>query len=139
MTTVWTQPDPGLARMLGSAPARPVGLAEGAVLDYRTPAEGTDWTDRTWGGEKVLWAVDPAAVGPVLIRGRQLDGPGELAFEDPAQPELVLNTDGYQGQPGGWKDYPSYTRVRVPGCYAYQIDTNAGTWTVVFLARGLRM
>lgn len=74
-----------------------------------------------------------------MIRGRRLDGPGELAFEDPALPELVLNTGTYEGQPGGWQDYPSYTRVRVPGCYAYQIDTANGTWTVVFIALGPRV
>ncbi len=136
MTTEWTQPDPATGRMLGSGPARPVGFAEGAVLEYVSPDPLGSWLDRTWGGEKVLWAVDPAAVGPVLVRGRRLDGPGELAFEDPAIPELVLDTEGQDALPGGWKNYPSYTRLRTPGCYVYQIDTRDGTWTVVFLARG---
>jgi hypothetical protein len=139
VTTVRTTPDPGLGPLFGAGPARPAGLGEGAVLDYVSPGARTDWVDRTWGGEKVLWAVDPAVVGPVLVRGRQLDGSGEVAFEDPAIAELVLNTDGYEGRAGGWTDYPSYTRLRAPGCYAYQIDTRAGTWTVVFRARGPRL
>jgi hypothetical protein len=139
VTTTWTEPDPELGRMLGSGRARPVGLAAGAVLDFVGPGQPSQWVDRTWGGQKVLWAVDPAVVGPVLIRGRRLDGPGRLAFEDPAILELVLNTDDYEGRPGGWKDYPSSTRLRAPGCYAYQIDTGDGTWTVVFRARGPRV
>jgi hypothetical protein len=136
VTTVLSRPDPELGPLLGRGPARPAAFGRNAVLDYLAPDERTDWTDRSWGGQKVLWAVDPVQTGPVLVRGRRLDEPGVLAFEDPAISELVLNTDSYQGRAGGWKDYPSFTRVRVPGCYAYQIDTAAGTWTVIFLARG---
>lgn len=136
MTAAVSQPDPGLGPLFGEGPARPAGLAAGAVLEYLSPVERSDWTDQTWGGQKVLWAVDPAWRGPVLVRGRRLDAPGELAFEDPAQPELWLNTGFYQGRSGGWKDNPSFTRVRAPGCYAYQIDTDRGTWSIIFTARG---
>jgi hypothetical protein len=31
---------------------------------------------------------------------------------------------------------PSYTRVRVPGCYAHQVDTADGTTVIVFRAEG---
>ncbi|MCO1597604.1 hypothetical protein M8C17_20850 [Micromonospora sp. RHAY321] len=75
----------------------------------------------------------------VLIRGKRLDGPDELAFEDPAIPELRIDADKYQGLSGGWKDYPSFTRLRAPGCYVYQIDTAQGTSTIVFTARGPRV
>ena len=75
------QPDPALGPLLGTGP-RPAGIGTGAVLDYESPTQGGNWTDRTWGGQKVLWAVDPSVDGPVLVRGRQLDGPGGLAFED---------------------------------------------------------
>ena len=136
VTTAITRPDPGLAPLLGEGPARPAGLARGTVLEYLAPVERSDWVDQTWGGQKVLWAVDPAWRGPVLVRGRRLDAPGELAFEDPAQPELLLNTGSYEGRAGGWKDNPSFTRVRAPGCYAYQVDTAGGTWSIVFIARG---
>lgn len=136
VTTAVSQPDPGLGPLLGEGPARPTGLARGAVLNYLSPVERSDWMDQTWGGQKVLWAVDPAWGGPVLVRGRRLDAPGELAFEDPAQPELLLNTSSYQGRAGGWKDNPSFTRVRAPGCYAYQVDTASGTWSIIFTARG---
>jgi hypothetical protein len=52
------------------------------------------------------------------------------------QPELRLNTGSYEAQGGGWRDTPSFTRLRSPGCYAYQIDTADGTWSIVFTARG---
>ena len=134
VTTAVSQPDPGLGPLLGEGPARPAGLGRGAVLAYVAPVKGSDWIDQTWGGQKVLWAVDPAWRAPVLVRGRRLDAPGELAFEDPAQPELLLNTDPYEGRPGGWKDNPSFTRIRAPGCYAYQVDTAGGTWSIIFTA-----
>lgn len=136
VTTEVQQPDPALGPLLGTGPARPAGIGTGAILEYESPAHGGNWTDRTWGGQKVLWAVDPTVDGPVLVRGRQLDGPNALAFEDPAQPHLRLSTGSYEGRAGGWRDYPSFTRVRTPGCYAYQIDTGAGTWSIVFTARG---
>ncbi|MDP9818297.1 hypothetical protein [Spirilliplanes yamanashiensis] len=127
------QPDPRLAGLWGDGPARPAGLGPGAVLEYMAAAA---WKDATWGGAKVLWAVDPAVTGLVLIRGKRLDAPGQVAFEDPPTPELGIDVDRYQGLSGGWKDYPSYTRLRAPGCYLYQVDTAQGTSTVVFTARG---
>lgn len=133
------QPDPGLGPLWGTGPARPAGLAAGAVLDYESPADSGNWIDRSWGGQKILWAVDPTVTGVVLVRGRRLDGFGELAFEDPPQADLVLNARGYEGQPGGWRDSPGFTRVRAPGCYAYQVDTATGTWSIVFIARGPQM
>ena len=135
VSTEAQQPDPGLGPLLGTGPARPAGLGTGAVLEYESPTVGT-WIDRTWAGQKVLWAVDPAVNGTVLVRGRRLDGAGELAFEDPPQPELLLNTGTYEGRSGGWRDNPGFTRLRSPGCYAYQIDTADGTWSIVFTARG---
>jgi hypothetical protein len=135
VTTVVQRPDPALGPLLGTGPARAAGLGAGAVLEYTGPDRG-DWTDRSWGGQKVLWAVDPATEGPVLVRGRRIDGPGELAFEDPAVAELLLNQTAYEGQSGGWRDYPGFTRLRSPGCYAYQIDTRDGTWSIVFTAVG---
>ncbi len=117
MTRDRAQPGPRLADLWGDGPARPAGLGPRAVLEYLATAT---WKDETWGGAKVLWAVDPAVTGLVLIRGKRLDAPGEVAFEDPPIPELRIDVDRYQGLSGGWKDYPSYTRLRAPGCYLYR-------------------
>lgn len=44
-----------------------------------------------------------------------------------------------EATPIGWRDYPSHTRLQAPGCYAYQVDTRAGTTVIVFLAKGPRV
>ena len=74
--------------------------------------------------------------GPALIRGHQLDGGGEVRFDEGADPSLekVLDPAGKAPSAGGWYDFPGATRVRQPGCYGFQIDTEAGTTFVVFKA-----
>jgi len=133
VTTTRHQPDPHLGPIQGNGPVGPAGIGKTGSLVYNTRPE-LPVTDLTWGVAKVLWEVDGTLAGPVLVRGRQLDGPNELRFEDPAVPELVLPDYG-RGNP--WRDYPSYTRVRAPGCYAYQIDTATRNFTVVFRAVGI--
>jgi hypothetical protein len=32
----------------------------------------------------------------------------------------------------GWRNMPSYTRVRAPGCYGYQIDGTSFSRVIVF-------
>lgn len=128
------EPDPALGPILGDGQVGPVGIPSG-VLAYQAPGPDTVWAGQSWGGQKVLWAVDDALDGPVLIRGHQLDGPLEVRFENAALPELV-SEPGYGGVPGGWRDYPSYTRLRAPGCYAYQVDTATGSTIIVFRATG---
>lgn len=132
VTRTQQRPDPGLGFVQGEGSAGPVGIPADGVLGYIGP--GT-WVDQSWGGQKVLWAVDPAVTGDVVVRGRQLDGPHEVQFDDPAVPELVLSPDE-DALPGGWRDYPSFTRLRAPGCYAYQVDTESDTIVIVFRAEG---
>jgi hypothetical protein len=77
-----------------------------------------------WGVHKDMFAIDPRYVGPVLIRGRQLDGDDTLRFEK-GEPGF---TDAERRNPlpelrlfGGYV-HPAVTRVRTLGCYAWQID-----------------
>jgi hypothetical protein len=135
VTVVRHTPDPRLGVVQGSGVAGPVGLGVDVDLAYDAPAVGSVWADRSWGGQKVMWAVDGAELGSVLVRGRQLDGPHTLAFDSGADPELVLDP-GQVVPPGGWRDYPSFTRLRAPGCYAYQVDALSGTTVIVFSAMG---
>jgi hypothetical protein len=80
---------------------------------------------------KVLWIVDPIYGGPVLIRGRQLDGPNELRFDNGALPPRAIKI-----LPAARvRDRPSYTRVRGPGCYAYQVDGLGFSYVIIFEAR----
>lgn len=129
------RPDPALGEIQGNGPAGPVGLSAAGVLHYDDPAGANAFTDKSWGGAKVLWAVDNAVNGTVLVRGRQLDGTHELRFNDPAVDELLLAPKP-PASPRGWRDYPSYTRLRAPGCYGYQVDAPSSTTVIVFRAEG---
>ena len=115
----------GIARGIGRGPAYPIGITRGVL--YLAQATGSD-AGSPWAGGKVLWFVHPRSRGPVLIRGRRLDGPGLVRFDHgqlPA-PELRL--------PADLRERPSLTRLRVPGCYAYQVDGTSFSRIVVFRA-----
>lgn len=119
--------------MLGRGPVRPLGLGSSAKLTIGPPA---DYGSQEWGGNKVMWALSAEANGPALVRGRQLDGDGEVRFNEGDVPALenMLDPSGRTPLAGGWYDFPGITRVRQPGCYGYQIDTAAGTTFVIFTA-----
>ena len=87
-----------------------------------------------WGYSKVLWIAKPEVTGNVLIRGRQIDGPNAIGFgmgevPDSEQQWQVLSQSG-------WASLPSETRIRAPGCYAYQVDSQAGSQVIVFQVVG---
>ena len=128
-------PDPALGPIQGDGPAGATGIEPDGTLRYVAPMSSDAVTDKSWGVAKALWEVDSTVSGSVLVRGRQLDGPHEVRFNDPAADELVLEPKP-PITPGGWRDYPSYTRLRSPGCYAYQVDTPSGTALIVFRALG---
>lgn len=117
----------------GEGPAYPGGFSadEGKpVLRYLDPIPRRSlFSGSEWFGSKVLWMIDPVYRGPVLIRGRQLDGPNELRFDRGRLPPRVLRI------PAGSRDRASFTRVRAPGCYAYQVDGLGFSYTIVFEAQ----
>jgi len=134
----------GTARGIGAGPAFPIGFGRpGSVLEFVPPASGTDFGDSGWGGQKVLWLVTPAYRGPVLIRGRRLDGQQLVRFEGagmriPPRELRIPTRATLNGNPGvsdlGQRYRPSYTRLLVPGCYAYQVDGTTFSRVVVFRA-----
>jgi hypothetical protein len=52
----------------------PIVVAPVAAVSFVYPPLTTSAYPKGFGGQKVLWAIAPAYPGPVLIRGRQLDG-----------------------------------------------------------------
>lgn len=110
----------------GAGPAYPLldDKNGAAVLTFDYPPPEGFGTE--WGVAKFPWFADRTYHGRILIRGRQLDGPNEIRFEDgwpgftaekdlhPAA-ELRLDDDASAG-------HPSTTRLRAAGCYAYQVD-----------------
>lgn len=127
---------PSFGQGLGDGPAYPIfgGASDPSNGIFRyAPPKNFDSTD--WGGNKVLWAVDtPHYPGIVLVRGRQLDGSNELRFDTGALPSPELQISPYPGTQEGWTGQPSYTRVRAPGCYGYQIDGTTFSKVVIFEA-----
>jgi hypothetical protein len=99
------------------------------VLDFvYPPAPKSEFAGSRWSGQKAMWVLNPAYHGRVLVRGRQLDGPNELRFDDglvpPREKRLV----------GGHASWPSFTRLRAEGCYGYQIDGKSFSRVIVFRA-----
>ena len=112
----------------------PVDPSSGPARDSgQPPPEG--WGP-VWSGTKRVWLLDTRYASRALVRGRQLDGPNEVRFvhgypgftaEKILNPVRELRIEG--------NDAPSLTRVRAPGCYAYQVDGRTFSYLVVFEAR----
>lgn len=122
------------------APERPADLpvySAGAALDgtlHGRLAKG-------W------WAIAPEYDGPVLIRGRRIDGEGELRFPyDGSLTELRLDGPGGGKDPAvpnpdgsddpNWRYFSLQTTVPAAGCYAVQIDGWNFSALLVMPARG---
>jgi hypothetical protein len=128
----------GVRSLPGRGPAYPNFGGDESVLEFWFPPlpQQTDFYGSGWSGNKVLWWVAGKYRGPVLIRGRQLDGPNRLRFDRGRPPQIEIRIPPGRG-PAAWKgarDRPSYTRVRAPGCYGYQIDGVGFSRVIIFQA-----
>lgn len=123
-----TSPDFGPG--LGDGPAYPLGFtAEGELHVQLPPFEPEhQWSGSGWGGQKVLWVIDPDYTGPIRIRGGRLDAAGEIRFDNELVREIRLSEE----KVFGWRERPSLTRLRAPGCYAYQVDGRGFRDVIVF-------
>jgi hypothetical protein len=97
----------------------------------------------------VQWYIDPSYTGPVLVRGRQLDGSGMLTFEGgldqlhyhgawtdaPHLPALrLMGGTAYASGNSRWASFATHTDVPADGCYAYQVDGTSFSYALTFLA-----
>ena len=100
----------------------PVEYDPGAYADY--------------GVFKAMWAIDPRYVGPVLVRGRQLDGTDVLKLEkgEPGFSDYTRAHPTTELHESGGYIHPSVTRVQTLGCYAYQVDGIGFSYSIVFRA-----
>jgi hypothetical protein len=118
--------------LLGAGPAYPI--LNGRYLDFFWPTlpSQVDFFGTGWSGNKVMWVVAAGYRGRVLVRGKQIDGSHELRFDRPMTRERKLfGSTGVDPV----RRYPGYTRVRAPGCYAYQVDGARFSRVIVFEAR----
>jgi hypothetical protein len=127
-------------RVWGPGPAYPfIGSgSDRAQLVFELPL-GDPVFGTEWGGTKAIWGISIRYAGPILVRGRQLDGPNEVRFENGSpgftdekrlHPDAELRLVG--PKPHG---NPATTRLRAPGCYAYQVDGRGFSYLIVFDAR----
>jgi len=97
------------------------------------------------------WWVEPETRGPMLIRGRRLDGPSQIllaGWGPNLGNEIQLNTGQYTDllAPGrflpqkdipnttsdGWTNYPpADVAIREPGCYGFQVDGLTFSYSIV--------
>jgi hypothetical protein len=121
-------------RAQGPGPVYPVGGYPALSFVY-PPVKAQEWYGSEWSGNKILWIGRPTYRDRVLIRGRQLDGPNDLRFDRGLVPPREMRLRSVGGSaPGGWQNRPSYTRVRAPGCYAWQVDGTTFSRVIVFRA-----
>jgi hypothetical protein len=116
---------------LGDGPVYPIGLREGVLSVARRNGRYV---------QKVLWVSAAEYQGPVLIRGARLDGPGVVRFaagnSEPSEEFRLLESGASSpDEEPGWREWPSYTEVAQPGCYAYQVDGTSFSTVLVFEAR----
>lgn len=126
--------NPEFAPALGDGPLYPVGFdlsSIDSVLGVASFPVGGDWL-----GAKVLWVGSPDFRGRAIVRGGRLDAPGQIGFGANLVPDAELRLDATDIADDGvtWLNNPSYTRVQAFGCYAYQVDTDEGSYTLVFRA-----
>ena len=121
-----------VSRSPRSGPAYPL-LSSNAVVRYRFPAlQGEPAYGSPWTSVPMAWRVTHGYRGPLLIRGRQLDGTHVLRFgagQIPGTASWVPRTAATSE-----RTLRSLLRLRVPGCYGFQVDGLTFSHTIVFRA-----
>ena len=131
----------GVGRGIGPGPVYPVHYdphgPDMNVVRLRFPPFPGYFTEGSeWNGWKHVWVVRSAYQGPVLIRGRQLDGANDVRFGGEIVPPSEHRLPATPSQLAGrFRFERTFSRVRAPGCYAYQIDGTTFSYLVVFEAR----
>lgn len=125
------------ARIFGGSGIGPGPVYPGLGPAARITTTPDEQHGGPWRGQKVFWYVHPRYRGPVLIRGRRLDGPGRLRFDDGRLPRAEIRiapgeTVYWDGRPAGSRGRPSAVRAQSPGCYGVQIDGTSFSRIVVF-------
>jgi hypothetical protein len=125
----------------GPGPVYPGSLSPTGELEIAPPNQPSSVFEGEFGGQKVGWLIDPRRyAGPVLIRGVRLDGDGgdDVRFWEGSDPPRAMQLPAGPSNssiPGlDWYFWPSYTRLRGPGCYAWQVDGLDFSYHVTFRA-----
>jgi hypothetical protein len=112
----------------------PTGAAPGPVTPKLSSSlRVSPFLGSKWDGTQVTWAAPAGFSGPIMIRGRQLGGAGAIGFGEGHVPYDELQIYAAPGHAHSW---PTFVRVRGPGCYAFNIDIAHKTEAFVFRATG---
>lgn len=143
ISTVASAPDPatqGLAMRAGPAFSIFAATRDGAGTYHY----GDSRVDDGWYYVKNLWVVDPEYKGPVLVRGKRIDGLGELRFEGDGGAFIEVTPNGTElarerrfpeelgTVTSDWREYPGSIRFRSPGCYAIQVNGAGFADAIIF-------
>ncbi|HZA35335.1 MAG TPA: hypothetical protein VE505_10430 [Vicinamibacterales bacterium] len=95
-----------------------------------------------WRVVRTIWVSRPSYDGAVLVRGGRLERPGGLGFGSQPRPQsdLRLPARSWRGvaqsptpdAPKGWRAAAIPTRIRTPGCYAFQVDGLEFSYVLAF-------
>lgn len=88
--------------------------------------------DAWYSGESAIIFVAPDYSGPVVVRGRQLDGPNGIPFRDQHGDGDISVAPGPAAQWRWWGDMVSGP----PGCYGLQADGTTFSEVIVFSLTG---
>jgi hypothetical protein len=117
--------------LLGEGPVYVTG--SGHLTLTGQPKAGDSWLVAQ------VWVADPRELGPILVRGGRIDGPGRLKFGPGSEPSdelrfAIRSFEHTPGEPAGWRIFNQYVRPASAGCFAIQVDTFAGSSWFVFEA-----
>lgn len=97
-----------------------------------------------WKSVETIWVSRPTYDGPVFVRGGRLDRAGLVRFGEGRKPDAELElptgdwpTSDFEGRrlPPGWRAFSVQTRIRAPGCYAFQVDGDGFSYLLTFAAQ----
>lgn len=75
----------------------------------------------------------PTVAGRVLVRGRRVDGHGEVRFQvGRERPRHDLHLPTAAGRRSHWRYFPTASVLTAAGCWAFQIDAAKFSRVVVF-------
>ena len=122
---------------IGPGPVYALSLgpfARTVVMPFVLPSPAL-FAGSAWGGQILKWIGAPSYRGPVLIRGRKLSGRDGLGFGAGVVPLAEMDVPpGGPFNPGGWRLWSGYARLRSPGCYGLQVDGTSFSEVIIFRA-----
>lgn len=131
-TTASRDFDPAVRPGLGTGPIYPVGFGTDGTAQISEQGRVGDSYPI-----KVLWLSTPSYRGIGLVHGEQIDRLGQLRFSGRDQEQvgalrLTLDSWVFGGTAPGSRQWNSYTWVRGPGCYAFRVEGETFSETIVF-------